>query len=281
MTGSGEAHGTRAWRCADLGGLELFRASVSRFTFRPHAHEEFFIAITERGIVTPVYHRDQHTIGPADMIVLNPEEDHAGGPPSGGSWSYRALYVPVDLMRQVMAEFPPGAPPVPWFAADAVRDPQVMALLLRFHRLSETPGSSALQREACLAGGLTVLAGRHGTTARPPRVPGREPVAVTTAREFLVEHARDNVTLRDLAQHSGLTPYHLCRVFRRTTGMTPHAYQVQIRVRQAKALLLAGSPIALAATEAGFCDQAHLTRHFTRTLGISPGRYIASLTRPA
>jgi AraC-like DNA-binding protein len=281
MTGSLEVRGTRAWRCTDLGGLELFRASVDRFTFRPHAHEEFFIAVTERGLVTPVYRGEQHTIGPADMIVLNPEEDHAGGPPAGASWSYRALYAPVSLMRQVMAEFPPGAPPVPWFAADAVRDPRVMGLLLRFHRLSEAPGSSALQREACLAMGLTLLASRHGTTSRPPRVPGREPRAVTTAREFLVEHARDNVPLRDLARHSGLTPSHLCRVFRRATGMTPHAYQVQIRVRQAKALLLAGCPIAVAAVEAGFWDQAHLTRHFTRTLGLSPGRYIASLAGSA
>jgi AraC-like DNA-binding protein len=275
MSGSREEQETSAWRCADLGGLELFRASVSRFTFRPHAHEEFFIAITEHGVVTPVYHRDQHVIGPADMIVLNPEEAHSGGPPPGASWSYRALYAPADLMRQVMAEFLPGAPPLPWFASDAVRDPQVMALLLRFHRLSEAPGSSALQREACLAQGLTLLAGRHGAASRPLRAPGREPLAVTTAREFLVEHASDNVTLRDLARHSGLTPSHLCRVFRRATGMTPHAYQVQVRVRLARTLLLAGRPIAQAAAEAGFCDQAHLTRHFTRTLGLSPGHYIA------
>lgn len=278
MSGSPEGHGTRAWRSADLGGLELFRASVNRFAFRPHAHEEFFVAITERGLVTPVYHGGRHTIGPADLIVLNPEEDHAGGPPAGGSWSYRSLYAPVDLMRQIMAEFLPGAPAVPWFGCDAVRDPQVISLLLRFHRLTETPGSSALQREACLAEGLTLLAGRHGATRRPPRMPGREPPAVRAARDYLVEHARDNVTLRDLARHSGLTPSYLCRVFRRATGMTPHAYQVQIRVRQARTLLLAGCPIAQAAAETGFWDQAHLTRHFTRTVGLSPGRYVASLT---
>ena len=60
------------------------------------------------------------------------------------------------------------------------------------------------------------------------------------------------MTLRDLAGQTGLTPSHLCRVFRQATGMTPHAYQLQIRVRRAKALLLAGYPIAQAATEAGF-----------------------------
>jgi AraC-like DNA-binding protein len=278
MTGPQETGGARAWWCTDLGGLELFRASVSQFAFRPHAHEEFFIALTERGHAAPLYRGDKHAIGPGDMIVLNPEEGHAGGPLPGGSWTYRALYAPSDLVRQVTAEFPSGTPAMPWFAADVVRDPHVATLLLRFHKLSESPGSSALQREACLAEGLMLLARRHAGFPRLPRSPGREPRAVHLAREFLHAHAEDNVTLRGLAWHTGLTPSHLCRVFRRATGMTPHAYQIQIRVRRAKTLLLAGCPVAQAAAETGFWDQAHLTRHFKRTVGLTPGRYVADLT---
>jgi AraC-like DNA-binding protein len=280
-TGSPEPDGTRVWRTADLGGLELLRASVSDFSFRPHAHGEFFIALTERGLATPVYRGGRHVIGPGEMIVLNPEEAHAGGPPPGRSWTYRALYLPADLMSQVMTEFPPGPRAFRWLAADVVRDPQVIALLLGFHRLSESPASDALQREACLSDGLMLLAGRHTWPARLPRPAGREPRAVQAAREYLDEHAGDNVTLRELAWHTGLTPSYLCRVFRRATGMTPHGYQVQTRVRRARTLLLEGWTIAQAAAEAGFCDQAHLTRHFKCTVGLSPGRYIAGLdTRP-
>lgn len=282
VTGPGElGGGARAWRCADLGGLELFRASVSEFEFRPHAHEEFFIALTESGIATPVYRGNKHTIGPGDMIVLNPEEAHAGGSLAGGSWTYRALYAPPDLVRRIAPECPRGRPALPWFAGDVVRDPRIAELLLRFHRLSESPGSSALQREACLAEGLTLLAGRHAGLRRLPRSPGREPRAVRLAMEFLHEHAEGSVTLRDLAWHTGLTPFQLCRVFRRATGMTLHGYQIQIRVRRARTLLLEGRPIAQAAAEAGFWDQAHLTRHFKRTVGLSPGRYVADLTSVA
>jgi AraC-like DNA-binding protein len=277
MAGTREPGGVRAWRCADLGGLELFRASVSQFTFRPHAHGEYFIALTESGLATPAYRGDRRAIGPGDMIVLNPEEGHAGGPPPGSSWTYRALYVPEDLMRQAMTELAPPAPS--GFTADVIRDPHIAALLLRFHNLSESPGSSPLQREACLAEGLTLLASRYAGSPRPPRQPGREPRAVRLAREFLHEHAADTVTLRDLARHTGITPSHLCRVFRQATGMTPHDYQVHIRVRNARTLLLAGCPIAQAAAETGFWDQAHLTRHFKRTMGLTPGRYLANLAR--
>jgi AraC-like DNA-binding protein len=281
MTGPGEPGGARAWRSADLGGLELFRASVSQFEFRPHAHEEFFIALTESGIAMPVYRRNKHAIGPGDMIVLNPEEAHAGGSLTGGSWTYRSLYAPPDLVCRIIPEFPPGTPALPWFTADVVRDLHIAELLLRFHKLSESPGSSALQSEAYLAEGLTLLAGRHGGFRRLPRSPGHEPRAVQLAREFLHQHAEGSVTLRDLAWHAGLTPFHLCRVFRQATGMTLHSYQIQIRVRRARTLLLEGRPIAQAAAEAGFCDQAHLTRHFKRTVGLSPGRYVADLTSAA
>jgi AraC-like DNA-binding protein len=48
------------------------------------------------------------------------------------------------------------------------------------------------------------------------------------------------------------------------------------RVDLARRLLLDGMPPSLAAAEAGFYDQAHLTRHFKRALGTSPGRYAGS-----
>lgn len=277
MAVSRETGDARAWRCADLGGVELFRATVSEFAFRPHAHEEFFIALTDAGTASPVYRGDKHVVGPGDLIVMNPEEAHAGGPLAGVSWAYRALYPSQELMRHITAGLPSGISAMPWFATDVVRDLDVATRLHRFHELSESPWSNALQRETYLAEGLACLTGRYARYPRAAWSPGREPRAVRLARDYLHEHAEDNVTLRDLARHAGLAPYHLCRVFRQATGMAPHAYQIQIRVRRARSLLLAGRPIAQAALEAGFWDQAHLTRHFKRVMGLSPGRYVAGI----
>ncbi len=273
-----QADGARMWRAADLGGVELFRATLSEFAFRPHAHEEFFIALTERGIATPTYRGDTHVIGPGDLIVLNPEEAHAGGPPAEVSWTYRALYPCPDLMRKIMAEFPGDRPTMPEFGRDVVRDREVAARLRRFHRLSESPESSMLERQAHLAEALVLLVGRHAAPPQAPRPPGRERRAVRLSREYLAEHADENVTLEALARFAGLSAFHLCRVFREAVGMTPHAYQTQVRVRRAKSLLRTGLPITLVAAEAGFYDQAHLTRHFKRIVGLTPGRYVKDAT---
>jgi AraC-like DNA-binding protein len=271
------------WWADDLGGLELLRATVSEFAFHPHAHEEYFLALTEAGLVTPTYRGDTHLIGPGDLIVLNPEEAHAGGPPAEASWTYRALYPGVDLMREIMAEFPAnrgvaGRPATPRFGGDVVRDRDVAASLRRFHRLAERPESSPLERQAQLADALVLLVARHAAPRQTPRSPGREPAAVRLSTQYLQEHAEENVTLHALAGLAGLSAFHLCRVFRQTVGMTPHAYLTQVRVRRAKSLLRAGLPITVVADRAGFYDQAHLTRHFKRIVGLTPGRYARTVT---
>src|SRR4029450_12408481 len=261
------ADDARMWRTADLGGLELLRATLSEFAFRPHAHEEFFIALTETGLAMPTYRRTTHVIGPGDLIVLNPEEAHAGGPPAQGSWTYRALYPGPDLMRQIMAEFPGHRSTIPSFGGDLVRDREVAARLRRFHGLSERPGASMLQREAQLTQALVLLVGRHAAPPRAPRSPGRERRAVRRSREYLEEHAAEDVTLAALARFAGLSAFHLCRVFGETVGMTPHAYQTQVRVRHAKSLLQAGPPIALVAAEGGFHQPAAPAPHTQRPRG--------------
>jgi AraC-like DNA-binding protein len=55
--------------------------------------------------------------------------------------------------------------------------------------------------------------------------------------------------------------------------VSPHSFQIGQRVIRARRLLEAGMSAAEAAVMTGFVDQSHLHRHFTRRLGITPGRY--------
>jgi len=170
-SGSSANPHVQMWRADYLDGLELLKATVTEFAFHPHAHEEFFIALTEDGLVTPTYRGDTHVIGPGDLIVLNPEETHAGGPPAHCSWTYRALYPHPDLVRGLMAEFPGDRPAMAEFSTDVVRDRQIAAGLRRFHRLAERPESSPLDQQANLVETLVLPAGlrpsptRHGVVS--------------------------------------------------------------------------------------------------------------------
>ena len=87
------------------------------------------------------------------------------------------------------------------------------------------------------------------------------------------ENYPGDVSLADIASAAHLSSYHLARVFKKATGISPHQYLVQVRVNSARSLLTAGAgdrSLADIAAAVGFADQSHLTRHFKRMLGITP-----------
>nr|BBH92096.1 hypothetical protein KTA_02950 [Thermogemmatispora argillosa] len=80
--------------------------------------------------------------------------------------------------------------------------------------------------------------------------------------------------MTQLARVTGLSPFHLAHTFHQVMGLPPHAYLNQLRLEQAKQLLLAGHPIATVAYAVGCADQSHLTRQFKRIYGVTPGQVL-------
>ena len=259
------------WQARAFGGLELLRASFDSFRFTPHIHEEYMLVVTEAGAAKV------HTLGrvqlvePGSVIILNPNVVHGGGPTGTATWRYRAFYPSAELMQRATRGIING---LPRFASGVVRDPQLAARLLAAHHTLE--GShSELARESMLLDALSDLVSRHADGGDAEKTVGGEHYAVRVAREYLDAQPAQNISLDELAGVAGVSPFHLSRVFRRETGLSPHAYQIVVRARHAKTLLGQGLPIAQVAVAAGFFDQAHLTRHFKRIYGVTPGRYLA------
>ncbi len=96
----------------------------------------------------------------------------------------------------------------------------------------------------------------------------------TTAIAFIRSNFSRRITLRDLEQETGSNSFRIIRAFRRDLGTTPHAYLIELRVTRATELLLEGEPAAEIASEVGFVDQSHLTRHFKRQCGKTPRRFL-------
>ena len=133
--------------------------------------------------------------------------------------------------------------------------------------------ASRLEKDTRLRSVLMQFILRHADTRHSLRLAGKERRAVEVVREYLEDNHAANVSLEELSRLSNLSPFHLTRVFSERVGMPPHAYQTQVRVARARDLLLRGWPITSAAFETGFADQSHLTRHFKRVVGVTPGSY--------
>jgi AraC-like DNA-binding protein len=106
---------------------------------------------------------------------------------------------------------------------------------------------------------------RLGTVARQRRL-------VNRARAFLDAHLSENIGLETVAQDSGTSLYHLCRVFREQTGLTMHAYRTRQRLGCVLERLLDGRATSLTelALDTGFASHSHLSRVFQKQMGVSP-----------
>ena len=89
--------------------------------------------------------------------------------------------------------------------------------------------------------------------------------------ELIDASLEEGLSLAEMAAAVHLSPIHFARMFRRSTGVSPHQYLINRRVLRAKDGLLRGdTPIAEIAQRCGFSNQEHLTRTFGRIVGITP-----------
>jgi AraC family transcriptional regulator len=71
-----------------------------------------------------------------------------------------------------------------------------------------------------------------------------------------------------------MSTYDFARRFKKTVGVSPHAYVLSRRIARARAMLTRSeSNLAHVALACGFANQSHLTTMFSRALGVTPGGY--------
>jgi AraC family transcriptional regulator len=96
------------------------------------------------------------------------------------------------------------------------------------------------------------------------------------AVEYIQDQLDTDLTVSGIAQAVCMSPYHFMRLFKESTGQSPHQYVIEARVRKATELLTTGKlTISEAAHHVGFVDQSHLTRHFKRVFGMPPKTFLS------
>jgi AraC-like DNA-binding protein len=143
--------------------------------------------------------------------------------------------------------------------------------LRRLHQLILDGATERFAIDAAIAEAVAAFTSFLGAAPRPTGT--RLQPNVRRAREFLLEHLADRVTLDDLADHARTDKFHLCREFSRVLGLPPYAFLTRARIARACILLRGGVPPSDVAARVGFCDQSQMHRHFVRVVGCTPGTY--------
>ncbi|MDQ3710520.1 MAG: AraC family transcriptional regulator [Actinomycetota bacterium] len=154
------------------------------------------------------------------------------------------------------------------------RDDAVEHIGLAMLAEMEAGGASGRVYGDSLATALaTHLLRNHGTS--PQAVPDQRGGLPRSALRRVTDFVNDNLSmdlgLSEMAGVANLSQYHFSRQFKRSTGLSPHQYVIQRRVKRAKELL-SGTDLSVGdvASAVGFTHQSHLAHHVRRHFGVPP-----------
>ena len=269
MVAGGEQ--TRFWESQALTGVELLHARYIEQRFAPHVHEGFVFTVMEGGAQRFRHRGSNHLAPVGSMVLINPDEVHTGSKAHEQGWWYRAFYPAPAQVQGVLDELGLAGGGMPSFGVSVLQDVDLHQAFGHLHRLLDSD-AEALQQQTAWREAILLLFQRHARISQPAE-PGREPRAVALAKELLAARLGEPPSLEELAALVNLSPFHFARVFRRATGLPPHAWLKQRRLEQARALLRSGCAPLQVAVQLGFSDQSHLNRQFKQSYGVSPGEY--------
>ena len=118
------------------------------------------------------------------------------------------------------------------------------------------------------------LRSNYPISTRRRHAQGLSPTRLARALALIEQHLDAPLPVADLAEAVHLSPFHFSRMFRRSTGCSPHDFVTRLRMEKARGLLAATNmPIAEIARAVGYRTQAHFTRAFHDGTGTTPRKF--------
>lgn len=262
--------GPRDWviRSALPSSVERIEAWFGSHGYDPHRHDTYSIGRTLAGVQSFHYRGSLRHGLPGNTLVLHPDEVHDGMAGTDAGFRYRMAYIDPSLIQNVL-----GGEPLPFIPAGLSHD-------LRLYRASEVfvqamdHSLEALEEQDALYDLAIALRAVAGKPRGRKRLDYR---SAQRARVFIMEHLHVGITLEMLEHATGRERWSLSRDFRTLYGTSPYRFVTLRRLDCFRRLILDGLTLVDAALAAGFHDQSHMTRHFTRCFGVPPSRWLERL----
>jgi AraC-like DNA-binding protein len=188
----------------------------------------------------------------------------------------------LDIMRSVAAELSPP----PKASSDIGRGVLVTDFLgpladcaLRLVKLLDTPGAVStlyplIMREIC----YWLLTGPHGEDVARMALTSTPSNGVLNAMRWLRENLAEPIRVEELATIAQMSPSSFHRYFRALTSLSPLQYQKQLRLLEARRLMVSrGANVETAAFQVGYESPSQFSREYSRMFGEPPKRNVKRL----
>lgn len=259
-------------RSAALPGVELMMARSSSRHWRVF-HEQYAFCTNDVVAADKRYRQRTNRVADSSTTLFEPGETHETIRVSKPQ-DFQVLFITPETMQQYGEEMEIVGPL--HFRPDPSIDEAVYMSCKRLHA-AILENVAAFELQSRMAECVWTLLNRHGERRVQEMIsPRRE--SLLQARDYLFEQYAHAISLDEIARISGLSRFHFLKAFTAQFGLTPHAYQIHLRIERSLPLLRQGMSLTQVAETMGFNDQSHYIRHFKRVMGVTPGQYKGKTT---
>lgn len=252
--------------------LEAYTFSGVGQSFPNHFHDYYVVGLIEVGRRRLAVNGREYQIGPGDLLLFNPGDNHACEQLDEGTLGYRGLNIKPEIFTRFSAEIL-GNGNLARFKKPAEQGNPPADSFRALHRCI-MEGIAGLEKEELFLLLMQQVITLYMEVENAPDAV--EPRAdMEAVCQYIQQHYTGPITLEQLSRVADLNKYTLIRAFTKYKGITPYRYLETLRINRAKELLEQGVSPAEAALRTGFADQSHFTGFFSRFIGLPPGQYQA------
>ncbi len=262
----------QAWRSEQLFDIDFACYTLSQHHFSKHFHDHYVIEFVLTGADDFFCAGKTFTAVSNQLVLINPGEIHTGNTVDQTRLKYFSLNPTFQHLKTIAGQC--GVPiPADFNFPQTVVDNPVLAI--KFASLYEAfqTDRSILCKQENLVDCISTLLSFSSEKKEHTACPGKDDARIHLLTDYIRVHYMDDICLQQLATLVSLNPFHMLRIFKKATGLSPYEYLLVIRVEQARHLLQAGCKVEQAALDTGFYDSSHFNRIFRKIAGMSPISY--------
>lgn len=234
-------------------------------SFELHWHEYYEMILYIDCIGSCSVNDREYDIGPTTVFLLTPTDFH------------KIDTTPTEKSRYIKVSFLVGAVDESLFRDGGLRPKILHApdlfLVECFEQLLKSESGARTESTRHLLNFVLTELMNKGETAKSYN--GFFHPTVKRAAIYTLEHFDEPLTLSDVAKKVGTGTAYLSSIFHETMGRTFKDWLTELRIDQAKRLLLSGAAVTDTAMECGFGNLSHFIKCFKERVGTTPGQYRA------
>jgi len=249
--------------------IEAYRFKEIAQPFPSHFHEHYVIGFVEEGQRALSCGNKEYSLNKGNIVLFNPGDSHACVQSDEEALDYRGFNINAAVMLDLAEEIT-GKRELPRFSKNVIYDEEAACYLRPLHEML-MKGTGDLEKEEALLFLIAMLIQNYRQPFERCIPECRQ--GIEKACEFIEQHYKSHIYLDQICRYAGLSKSTLLRAFTKSKGVTPYRYLENIRINEAKKLLVHGTGPLDAAIQTGFFDQSHFTNYFRSFIGLAPGVY--------